>query len=619
MKKFGKYAAKYKAAFILAPVFMLSEVFGEIWLPKLMSMIINNGVANHDVSYILKIGAVMLGAVLLMIIGGTLGNFFAARASVGFSADLRNDLFQKVQTFSFANIDDYSTGSLVTRLTNDVQQIANFINMALKMTLRSPGMMIGGIVMAVSINKNLALILLVSMPLLVISIGVILKISYPKFQRMQTAVDRLNNLIKESMTNIRVIKSFVREDYEDIRFEEKNRDLWQKTLESMNVVISVIPVMMVIMNLTSCAVVWFGGNQVIAGSMQVGDLTAFITYITQILASLMMFAMIFLVSTRAIVSMKRTSEVLDTVPDIADLPYADTERKVCSGAIEFRHVFFRYPEKNERDPETGLVLGKDEAKKTGGDGTEIRADDVLEDISFTVRSGETIGILGATGCGKTTMVQLIPRLFDVTAGEVLVDGLNVKEYTVRNLRDGVSMVLQNNTLFSGTVAENLRWSDEEASDEAVTDAAEKAQADGFVSSFDGGYGYMIEQGGSNVSGGQKQRLCIARALLKKPKILILDDSTSAVDTATEAKIREAFSTSLKETTKLIIAQRIGSVKDADRIIVMEDGRIVDIGNHRELYRRCQEYREIYHSQMDASVEKELDSLSGGMDGKEAGR
>ena len=613
MKKFSKYIKKYKAAFILAPVFMLSEVFGEIWLPKLMSLIINEGVANRDVGYIVRIGLVMLAAVILMIIGGTLGNYFAAKASVGFSADLRKDLFRKVQKFSFADIDDYSTGSLITRLTNDIQQIANFINMALKMTLRSPGMMIGGVIMAVSLNKELALVLLVAIPVLLIAIAAILMISFPKFQRMQTAVDTMNNGVKESLTNVRVIKSFVREDHEDVKFAQKNNALWEKTMDAMNVVIAVIPVMMIIMNLTSCAVVWFGGNQVIRGNMQVGDLTAFITYITQILVSLMMLAMIFLQSARAVVSLKRTSEVLDTVPDIRDPENGDENRKVNSGSIEFRNVSFRYPQKSERDENTGLVK-----EKEASEDSEESSDLVLENISFTVRSGETVGILGSTGCGKTTMVQLIPRLFDVTEGEVLVDGQDVREYTLKNLRDGVGMVLQNNTLFSGTIGENLRWGNEEAEDEEVQAAAESAQANAFVTAMENGYDYMIDQGGTNVSGGQKQRLCIARALLKQPKILILDDSTSAVDTATEAKIREAFATTLKDTTKLIIAQRIGSVKDADRIIVMDDGKIVDIGSHKELYGRCNEYREIYHSQMDAKAEEDLKTISA-VEGKEAER
>ena len=612
MKRYSHYVGKYKIAFILAPFFMLSEVFGEIWLPKLMSLIINNGVANRDTGYILRIGLVMLAAVVLMIIGGTLGNYFAAKASVGFSADLRADLFRKVQTFSFADIDDYSTGSLITRLTNDVQQIATFINMGLKMTLRSPGMMIGGIIMAVSISRELALILCVAMPLLILSMVILLKISFPKFQRMLTAVDNMNNGIKESLTNVRVIKSFVREDLEDRKFAEKNELLLERTMDAMNTIIAMMPIMMIIMNLTSAAVVWFGGNRVIAGSMQIGDATAFITYITQILASLMMLGMIFLQSSRALVSLRRTSEILDEESDVADLPGIDPERSVQEGSIEFRNVSFIYPEKRLRDAETGVA--KKEAQNPGRSREEA-----LSGISLSIRPGETVGILGSTGCGKSTLVQLIPRLYDVTGGEVLVDGVNVKEYPVKNLRDGVSMVLQNNTLFSGSVAENLRWGSEEASDEEVQTFAEYAQAGQFVSAFSGGYDYMIEQGGTNVSGGQKQRLCIARALLKKPKILILDDSTSAVDTATEARIREAFATTLKDTTKLIIAQRIGSVRDADRIIVMDDGKIVAQGTHSELLKVSEEYREIYYSQMDADSEAEYAALQQELsaEGKEA--
>ena len=601
MKKYKKYAKKYLAAFVLAPFFMLSEVFCEIWLPKLMALIINNGVAQHDIGYIFRIGLIMLLAVVFMIIGGTLGAYFATKASVGFSSDLRSDLFKKVQTFSFANIDDYSTGSLITRLTNDVQQIANFINMALKMTLRSPGMMIGGIIMAVSINKELAIVLLVSMPLLILTMVFVLKVSAPKFRRMLTAIDDLNNGVKESLTNVRVIKSFVREDVEDEKFAKKNDELLKRTLDAMNVIILMMPVIMMIMNLTCVAVVWFGGNRVIAGNMQVGDLTAFITYITQILAALMMLSMIFLQASRAIISLKRTSEILDTVPQIADSPEADPARTVNGGSIEFKNVSFSYPKKSVRDAETGVAVLKAVHERRG----EL----VLSNISLKINSGETVGILGATGCGKTTLVQLIPRLYDATKGEVLVDGINVKDYTLKNLRDGVSMVLQQNTLFSGTVEENLRWGNEEAGDDEIKLSTDEAQASQFIESFNGGYDYMIEQGGTNVSGGQKQRLCIARALLKKPRILILDDSTSAVDTATEARIREAFGTTLKDTTKLIIAQRIGSVRDADRIIVMDDGMIVDQGSHEELMGRCREYQEIYYSQMDAKSEAEYKELT----------
>lgn len=574
MKKYLKYIKPYLIYFILGPIFMLTEVFGEIWIPRLMSFIINNGVANRDIVYIFKIGGVMLCACLVMVIGGIGGAYFAAKASVSFSADLRSDLFKKIQGFSFADLDEFSTGSLVTRLTNDLQQIQNMIAMSLRMALRAPGMLVGGFIMALGLNGELAMILLIVIPLLGISIFLIMRTAYPLFGKMQTALDNLNNGIKETLTNIRVVKSFVREDHELQKFTGLNDELKDKTLKAMNIVIMTMPVMTVFMNLTSCAVVWFGGNRIIAGNMPVGDLTAFITYVTQILMSLMMVAMVILTSSRSMASFARVSELLKFEPELNDENAASRDKLVESGSIEFKNVAFAY-------------------KKTN----------VLKNISFKIEPGETIGILGPTGCGKTSMVQLIPRLYDVTEGEVLVDGTDVRDYSLKNLREGVGMVLQYNTLFAGTVYENLRWGNEDADDEEVKRFAAYAQADGFVSEFKEGYEHMIEQGGSNVSGGQKQRLCIARALLKKPKILILDDSTSAVDTATERRINEAFNSELKGTTKLIIAQRVSSVKDADRIIVMEDGSIVDIGTHEELISRCEEYKAIYYSQVDKEKEE----------------
>ena len=574
MKKYLKYIKPYLIYFILGPIFMLTEVFGEIWIPRLMSFIINNGVANRDVAYIFKIGGVMLCACLVMVIGGIGGAYFAAKASVSFSADLRSDLFKKIQGFSFADLDEFSTGSLVTRLTNDLQQIQNMIAMSLRMALRAPGMLVGGFIMALGLNSELAMILLIVIPLLGISIFLIMRTAYPLFGKMQTALDNLNNGIKETLTNIRVVKSFVREDHELQKFTGLNDELKDKTLKAMNIVIMTMPVMTVFMNITSCAVVWFGGNRIIAGDMPVGDLTAFITYVTQILMSLMMVAMVILTSSRSMASFARVSELLKFEPELNDENAASRDKLVESGSIEFKNVAFAY-------------------KKTN----------VLKNISFKVEPGETIGILGPTGCGKTSMVQLIPRLYDVTEGEVLVDGTDVRDYSLKNLREGVGMVLQYNTLFAGTVYENLRWGNEDADDEEVRRFAAYAQADGFVNEFKEGYEHMIEQGGSNVSGGQKQRLCIARALLKKPKILILDDSTSAVDTATERRINEAFNSELKGTTKLIIAQRVSSVKDADRIIVMEDGSIVDIGTHAELISRCEEYKAIYYSQVDKEKEE----------------
>ena len=575
MKRYLKFIKPYTLFYILGPIMMLTEVFGEIWLPKLMSLIIDNGVANKDIAYIIRIAGLMLGACLIMIIGGTFGNYFAVKASVRTSADLRSELFGKIQRFSFADVDKFSTGSLVTRLTNDIQQIQQLVITMLKMALRSPAMLIGGIIMALSVNRSLAFILIIVTPLLAISITLIMVMAYPRFERMQTALDNLNNGIQETLTNIRVVKSFVREDHEKHKFDGLNDDMRQKSLDAMNVVILIQPVMTFFMNATAVAVVWFGGNRIIAGQMQVGELTAFITYVTQILMSLMMLAMVILQSSRAMASFTRISEVLDFEPSLTERADCDKEARVEHGSIEFKHVSFAYDDGDD-DPTNDTII--------------------LRDISFKINPGETVGILGATGCGKTSMVSLIPRLYDVREGQVLVDGIDVRDYSLYHLREGVGMVLQYNTLFSGTIAENLRWGDADASDADIVRFSEYAQADSFVSTFSDGYDRMVEQGGSNLSGGQKQRLCIARALLKKPKILILDDSTSAVDTATEKRINEAFATELKDTTKLIISQRIGSVKNADRIIVMDDGRISDIGTHDELMERSDVYREIYYSQ-----------------------
>ncbi len=576
MKRYRKYIAPYLSSFIIGPLMMLTEVAGEVFLPKLMSMIINNGVANRDMGYIARTGGLMLLAVVFMAAGGILGAYFSSKAAICFTSDLRSDVFKKVQQFSFANIDEFSTGSLVTRLTNDIQQVQNVLMMALRMALRSPGMFIGALIMAFTMNARLALVILIVIPVLILSIGLILKTAYPRFEMLQKKLDRLNSGIQEALTNVRVVKSFVREDFEIQKFSALNEDLKDSSLRAMRIVIMTMPVMMLMMNITTLAVVWYGGNLIIAGSMQVGDLPAFTTYIVQILMSLMMLSMIFLQSSRARASLRRINEVMDTPIDLNDDEAAYKEKKVESGRVEFKDVSFGY--------------GK-------GDG---RNDLVLEHISFSAESGQTIGIIGSTGSGKTSLVQLIPRLYDAAGGEVLVDGVNVRDYSLKNLREGVGMVLQKNVLFSGTIEENLRWGNEDAPMEEIVEAAKSAQADGFVRSFQFEYGTEMGQGGVNVSGGQKQRLCIARALLKKPKILILDDSTSAVDTATEARIRESFQNELKDTTKIIIAQRISSVKDADLILVLEDGQIIGKGTHAELLESCEAYNEIYTTQMGSS-------------------
>lgn len=559
---------------------MLTEVAGEIVLPKIMASMIDSGigaeVAGLGTGYILSRALLMIACIGIMIIGGIGGHFFAIRASVYFSADLRQGVFEKVQNFSFKNIDNFSTGSLVTRLTNDITQVQNMVRMLLIMAMRSPGMLIGGIIMACSINKELALILAFVIPILAVLIGLLLKTAFPRFSAMQKKLDNLNSGIQENITNVRVIKSFVRQDFETEKFENANSDLMNTTMRALKIVITTMPIMMLAMNITTLLVVWFGGNFVVGGSMGVGDLTAFTTYITQILMSLMMVSMLFLQLSRALASSTRITEVLKTDVDLTDENAGQKDKKVENGRVEFKNVSFKYYEK--------------------------RKENVLENISFTAEPGEIVGIIGTTGSGKSSLVQLIPRLYDVTDGEVLVDGVNVKDYGLKNLRDGVGMVLQKNVLFSGSIEENLRWGDENATMEEIRAAADAAQADGFVNAFTDGYNMELGQGGVNVSGGQKQRLCIARALLKKPKILILDDSTSAVDTATEAKIRQAFTTSLKHSTKIIIAQRITSVIDADKIIVLEDGKIIGMGNHNELMKNCEEYRDIYYSQTDKEKE-----------------
>lgn len=577
MKRYKKYMTPYLSAFIIGPLLMLTEVFGEIMLPKLMSLIINNGVAERDIHYIMTIGAIMVLTTSVMAVGGIGGAYFSAKASICFTSDLREDLFAKVQEFSFKNIDTYSTGSLVTRLTNDIQQIQNVIMMGLRLMLRAPGMFVGALIMAFIMNARLAVVILVVIPLLSLAIALILRTAFPRFTRMQEKLDRLNSGIQEALTNVRVIKSFVREDFEEDRFREMNQDLKESSLNAMKIVIATMPVMMLAMNITTLAVVWYGGNIIIAGDMPVGNLTAFTTYIVQILMSLMMLSMVFLQSSRAMASLKRVNEVMDTRIDLKDDHASHKELQVTEGRVEFRHVDFSY---------TG---SEDEL--------------VLEDISFTARPGQTVGIIGSTGSGKTSLVQMIPRLYDVTKGQVLVDGVDVREYSLRNLRQGVGMVLQKNVLFSGTIEENLRWGKEDATEEEIREMAASAQADGFVTSFTNGYDTDMGQGGVNVSGGQKQRLCIARALLKRPRILILDDSTSAVDTATEAKIRECFRTTLKDATKIIIAQRIGSVEEADLILVLDDGRIIGQGTHEELLKGCGAYQEIYYSQRDREKEE----------------
>ena len=552
-------------------------------MPWLLRGVLNAGSAGTlTVGSCIGYMAAMILTALLMMAGGVGGAYFGTRASVGFSADLRLDLYKKVQSYSFANIDRLSSGSLVTRLTNDVTQLQNFINMLLRMCLRAPGMMIGALIMAVALRPDLSLVFCVSIPVLFIAILFIVRRGFPRFKVVQERIDTLNSTVEESVTNVRVVKSFVREDHEEEKFRGANGALRRAGMAAYKIMIGIQPVMTICMNLTTVAVLWIGGRIVMreagtVGGMQVGDLSSFVTYVTQILSSLMMVTMMFMMSSRAMASARRISEVLDELPDISDEGAAQPELRVEHGDVEFRDVSFRYYKGSSAE--------------------------VLSHINLHIKAGSTVGIIGSTGCGKTTLVSLIPRLYDTDSGEVLVDGVNVRDYSLYHLREGVGMVLQKNVLFSGTIAENLRWGNADASDEEMLEASRAAEADKFVSSFPEGYETVLGQGGANVSGGQKQRLCIARALLKKPKIIILDDSTSAVDTATEARIREAFATSLAGTTKIIIAQRISSVRECDNIIVFGDGEIVGEGTHDELMSSCEDYRDIVRSQS-GSAEKE---------------
>lgn len=572
MKTWFKYVKPYWPYFIIGPLCMIVEVIGEVLMPFMLSTVINageDGTLTVTKSVVTAVGMILIA--LFMMAGGVGGAYFGAKASVNFAADLRGDVYRKVQDFSSKNIDKFSTGSLVTRLTNDVTQMQNFVNMLLRMALRAPGMMIGALIMAIMLRPSLSVIFAVTIPLMLLSIfGLILK-GFKRFTKMQVKIDKLNSTVQESVTNIRVVKSFVHEDFEYGKFHYANADLKKSGMSAMKIMILMMPVVTIFMNLTTLAVLWFGSDAVISSGMDIGDLSAFLTYVTQILTSIMMITMLLMTSSRALASARRIKEVLNEEIDIVDGEAAFKDKHITDGKIEFRNVSFRYYKNSE--------------------------DAVLSDINLTIEPGSTVGIIGSTGCGKTTLVSMIPRLYDVDKGEVTIDGVNVRDYSLYNLREGVSMVLQKNVLFSGTIAENLRWGNENASDEELAAAAGSAQADKFIASFTNGYESDLGQFGSNVSGGQKQRLCIARALLKKPKILILDDSTSAVDTATEAGIRRAFREDIPDATKIIIAQRISSVIEADKIVVMDDGKITGVGTHDELMASNKEYQEIYYSQM----------------------
>ncbi|MBO5208370.1 MAG: ABC transporter ATP-binding protein [Lachnospiraceae bacterium] len=572
MNKYKKHIKKDWYCFILGPLFMTLEAAGEFILPFINANIINNGAANGDIPYILKNGVYMFLIAISMLITGVLGAFFSVRGSSRMAAGVRQDTFDKIQTFSFSDIDRFSTGSLITRVTNDITQIQNFTQSLLRGCFRSPIMLIGALIMSFALNPDLAWVILLIMPLLALAIFLIIRTASPRYTTMQKQLDVLNTGIGETITNEKVIKSFVREEHEKSKFRVINHALMEKSVAALKMMILMQPISALAINVTTLIVVWIAGKQIMIGSMEIGTLTAFITYLSQVLTSLNFLANVFLQGTRAAASDRRISEVINTMSAISDEQATAKEHKIESGAIEFCNVSFRYFKDNQAP--------------------------VLDKINVTINSGEFVGIIGSTGSGKTTFVSMIPRLYDPDEGEVFVDGINVRTLSLYELRESVAVVLQKNTLFSGTIAENLRWGNENATDEELIAACKIAQADSFIQSFPNGYDAEVEQGGGNLSGGQKQRLCIARALLKKPKIIILDDSTSAVDTATDACIRRAFREQLSGITKLIIAQRISSVMDADKIIVMDEGKVVACGTHDELIRSCATYQEIYYSQKD---------------------
>ena len=570
LKRFYVYMEKYKMYAVLSCLCVAFETLFELIIPMIMADIIDVGVANGDQAYILERGLQMVFCAGISLVLGIGYARFAALCGQGLGAELRKAEYRKIQEFSFSNTDKFSTSSLVTRLTSDVTLIQNAVSNGIRPLIRAPLMMVTGMILSFLLNAKLALVFFVAAPTLGICLWLVIRKVRPLYTRMQSAIDLVNRMIQENLTAIRVVKAYVREDYEKVKFAQVNQELKSISEKSFRTAVLNMPAMQLVMYTTIICILWFGGKLIFAGEMQVGELTGFLSYVLQILNSLMMISNVFLMLTRAMASGKRSLDVLDEEIDLKEDPEATGEIK--AGEIEFRNVSFKY---------------KKEGKKY-----------VLSNVSFHIEPGQTVGIIGGTGSAKSTLVQLIPRLYDVTEGEILIDQIPVKQYPLKHLREAVAMVLQKNTLFTGTIADNLRWGKEDASEEELMKACRMACADEFLLQMKDGLSSQVEQGGVNLSGGQKQRLCIARALLKRPRILILDDSTSAVDTATEAKIREALQNNLADTTKIIIAQRITSVMHADQILIMEDGKLNDCGTHGELLQRNEIYQEIYYSQQE---------------------
>lgn len=579
VKALAKYIGQYKKYVLIAPIFVLLDVIAELSMPILMSKIVDNGIPAGDTDYIIRIGIYMILLAIAAISFGVMNMKIASTAGQGFGANLRDALFKKVQGFSFANIDHFSTGSLVTRLTNDVNNLQNTVMMLIRLLLRSPFMLIVALILAYQINAQLSIIMAFAIPILTIAIVLIITNARKLFVIVQKRMDSLNSTIQENLVGIRVVKSFVRKDFEEEKFKKANDALMNAGIKAASLAVTNMPVMMLVVNGATLAIMKMGGGLVISGDMGPGELISFISYVMQIMVSVMMLSMVFLMLARAEASGNRILEVLNTTVDITDpvqsssSPNSDKNLQVRRGKIEFKNVSFKY-----------TVTGSGE--------------DVLSDISFTIQPGEIVGIVGGTATGKTSLVNLVPRLYDATKGAVLVDDVDVRDYRLDDLRKGIGMVLQQNTLFTGTIYENLLWGKEDASREEIERVCKDAQAHDFIMSFPDGYDTFLGQGGVNISGGQKQRLYIARAMLKNPKILILDDSTSAVDSATEEKIRKSFYTNFKDTTVLIIAQRISSVSNADKILVLDDGKVMGLGTHKELLASNKVYQEINASQQE---------------------
>ena len=574
IKKLAARIRQYKKQTIATPLFMIGEVAMEALIPMIMAWLVDRGIEQGSMSSILLYGGALLVSAFLSLFFGVTAGKTAAVASAGFARNLRHDMYYNIQEYSFSNIDKFSTSSIITRLTTDVTNVQNSFQMILRMAVRAPLTLIFSIVMAMTINARISMVFVIALPILGLGIYTIMTRTHPIFQRVFKTYDKLNNVVQENLRGIRVVKSFVREDYEIGKFNKISSSIYTDFVHAEKNIAFMSPLMMTCIFTCTLIIAWLGAKAIVASGnnpeigMTTGQLMSLITYVIQILSSLMMVSFVFLMITMSRASAQRIVEILDETPDIVSP--ADGVLEIKDGSIDFDHVNFSYASRSERD--------------------------TLSDIDLHIPSGAVVGILGGTGSGKSSLVQLIPRLYDASSGTVRVGGRDVREYNLTCLRDSVAMVLQKNELFSGTIRENLRWGNENATDEELEEACRLAQADSFIQEFPDKYDSHIEQGGANVSGGQKQRLCIARALLKKPKILILDDSTSAVDTRTDALIRAGFRSYIPDTTKLIIAQRVSSVKDADLIVVLDDGRIVDAGKHEELLERCEIYREVHDSQ-----------------------